>query len=131
MGEGMLDLYGGYLLASAGRAAAAGLSELAGGAISRDRDSRLLAGEELNGKLLRLKRKKLTRQYESDEGCLIFDDTIVEKAYMDWHYSRGEGGNVKGMNILAGVYVAGNEREKPRAPIKTGERAAGKRGERE
>jgi hypothetical protein len=101
----MLDLYGDYLSARAGRAAVSGLSELAGGAISRDQGSRLLAGEELNGKLLRLKRKKLTRQYESGEGRLTFGGST---ACMDWHYSRGEGGNAKGMNILAGFYTAGS-----------------------
>jgi hypothetical protein len=62
---------------------ATGLSELAGGAISLDLICRFLSGEELNGKLLWLKTKKLVRRYENGEGCLIFDDTIAEKAYMD------------------------------------------------
>jgi hypothetical protein len=53
------------------------------GAINHDQITRFLAGEKLNGKSLWLRIKKLIRQYESGEGCLIFDDTIVEKAYMD------------------------------------------------
>jgi hypothetical protein len=62
-----------------------------------------LAGEELNGKLLRLKRKKLACQYEIGEGRLTFGGAT---ACVDWHYSRGEGGNAKGMNILTGFYTA-------------------------
>jgi hypothetical protein len=61
--------------------------------------------ERLNGKLLRLKKKKLTRQYESGEGRLTFGGAT---ACVDWHYSYGEGGNAKGMNILAGFYTAGS-----------------------
>jgi hypothetical protein len=81
MGRDILDLYSDYLLISTKKTTATGLSELAEGAISHDQITRFLAGEELNGKLLWLKTKKLIRQYENGEGCLIFDDTIVEKAY--------------------------------------------------
>jgi hypothetical protein len=83
MGGEILDLYSDYRLASTRKPTAAGLGELVDGAISHDQITRFLAGEELDGKSLRLKTKKLIRQYESREGCLIFDDTIVEKAYMD------------------------------------------------
>jgi hypothetical protein len=83
MGGDILDLYSDYLLASTRKTTATGLSELVDGAISHDQITRFLSGEELNGKLLRLKTKKLVRRYENGEGCLIFDDTIVEKAYMD------------------------------------------------
>jgi hypothetical protein len=83
MGGDILDLYSDYLLVSTREATATGLSELTGGAISHDQITRFLVGEELNGKNLWLKTKKLIRQYENWEGCLIFDDRIVEKAYMD------------------------------------------------
>jgi hypothetical protein len=83
MGGDILDLSSDYLLVSTRKTTATGLSELVDGAISHDQITRFLAGEELNGKLLWLKTKKLIRQYENDERCLIFDDTIVEKAYMD------------------------------------------------
>jgi hypothetical protein len=91
------------------------LSELAGGAISHDQITRFLAGEKLDGRSLWLKTKKLIRQYENGEGCLIFDDTIVEKAYMDeneiicWYYDHSKGRNVKGINILTALYAAENE----------------------
>jgi hypothetical protein len=64
--------------------------------------------------------KKLARQYGNDEGCLIFDDMAVEKAYMDEngiirrHYGRGEGGNANGANALAGLCTAEDECEEPR-----------------
>jgi hypothetical protein len=93
MGGDILDLYSDYLLASTRKVTATGLSEPAGGAISHDQITRFLAGEKPDGRSLWLKTKKPIRQYENGEGCLIFDDTIVEKAYMDgneiicWYYS--------------------------------------------
>jgi hypothetical protein len=119
----ILDLYSDYLLASTRKITATGLSELTDGAISHDQITRFLAGEELNGTLLWLKTKKLIRQYENGEGCLIFDDTIVEKAYMDeneiicWYYDHSKGRNVKGINILTAFYVAENEYGKLQIPI--------------
>jgi hypothetical protein len=56
---------------------------LTDGTISHDQITHFLDGEELNDKSLWQKTKKLARQYENDEGCLIFDDGIAEKAYMD------------------------------------------------
>ncbi|MDR2394352.1 MAG: transposase, partial [Treponema sp.] len=115
MGWDILDLSRDYLLVSTRRVTATGLSELADGAISHDRITRFLAGEELNGKGLWLKAKKLTRQYGDGEGCLIFDDTIVEKAYMDedeiicWYYDHSKGRDAKGIHILTAFYVAENE----------------------
>jgi hypothetical protein len=79
MGGDILDLYSDYLLASTRKATATGLSELTGGAISHDQITRFLAGAELDGKYLWLKTKKMIRRYENWEGCLIFDDTIVEE----------------------------------------------------
>jgi hypothetical protein len=76
------------------KATAIGLADLVGNAISHDQITRFLAGEDLNGKTLWLRIKKLIRHYENSEGCLIFDDTIVEKACMDeneiicWHYDQ-------------------------------------------
>jgi hypothetical protein len=123
MGGGILDLYSDYLLANTWKATATGLSELTDGAISHDQITRFMAGEELNGTLLWLKTKKLIRQYENGEGCLIFDDTIVEKAYMDkngiicWYYDCSKGRNVKGINILTAFYVVENEYGKLHMPI--------------
>jgi hypothetical protein len=108
MGGDILDLYSDYLLVSARKAT--GLSDLVDKAISHNQITRFLAGENLNGKSLWLKIKKLIRRYENGEGCLIFDDTIVEKACMDeneiicWHYDHSRGRNVKGMNILTAFW---------------------------
>jgi hypothetical protein len=123
MDEDILDLYSDYLLVSTRKATATGLSELTDGAISHDQITRFLAGEKLNGKSLWLKTKKLVRHYENREGCLIFDDTIVEKAYMDeneivcWYYDHSKGRNVKGVNILTAFYTAENEYGKLQTPI--------------
>jgi hypothetical protein len=63
------------------------------------------------------------RQYENREGCLVFDDTIGEKAYMDeneivcWYYDHRKGRNVKGVTILTAFYTAGNEYGKLQTPI--------------
>ena len=123
MGGNILDIYSDYLLVSTRKATATGLSELVDNAISHDQISRFLSGEDLNGKSLWLKIKKLVRRYEDTEGCLIFDDTIVEKAYMDeneiicWHYDHSKGRNVKGMNILTAFYTAENESGKIQTPL--------------
>ncbi|MDR2446216.1 MAG: transposase [Treponema sp.] len=123
MGGDILDLYSKNLLVSTRKAAATGLSELAEGAISHDQIARFLAGEELDGKFLRLKIKRLARQYENREGCLVFDDTTVEKAYMDeneivrWRYDHGKGRNAKGVNMLLAFHTAENECGKLQTPI--------------
>jgi hypothetical protein len=123
MGGDLLDIYSDYLLISTKKATATGLSDLLDGAISHDQITRFLAGDELNGKTLWLRSKKLVREYENDEGCLIFDDTIVEKAYMDeneiicWHYDHSKGRSVKGINILTAFYTAENEYGKLQIPL--------------
>jgi hypothetical protein len=103
MGRSLLDLYSDYLLVSTKKATATGLSELVDGAISHDQIMRFLAGEALDGKALWLKVKKLVCQYENEDACLIFDDTIVEKTYIDeneiicWHWDHSKGRSLKGM----------------------------------
>ena len=50
------------------------------------------------------------RQIETEEGCLIIDDTIIEKQWTDeneivcWHYDHSKGRNVKGFNIINLLY---------------------------
>jgi hypothetical protein len=57
------------------------------------------------------------RAHESEEACLVFDDTIVEKAYLDenelicWHYDPARQRNVKGINLLTGFYVCSAKEE--------------------
>ncbi|MHB9294234.1 putative IS701 family transposase ISAeme11 [Hollandina sp. SP2] len=122
MGGDILDLYSDYLLVSTRKATATGLSELTDRAINPDQITLFLAGEELNGKSLWCKIKKQVRPYENGEGCLIFDDTIVEKAYRDeneiicWYYDHGKGRNVKGVTILSSFHTAEKEYGKLQVP---------------
>jgi hypothetical protein len=56
--------------------------------------------------------KPLVRKHQSQEACLIFDDTLIEKAHMDenelicWHWDHGKQVNVKGVNLLTAFYVS-------------------------
>ena len=108
--EELLDLYSDYLLYSTEQTTATGLSQLLDGAISHDKISRLLSSESFDEKTLWKKIKKLVRAYEEENACLIFDDTIIEKPYMDeneiicWHYDHTEGKAVKGINLLSAFY---------------------------
>jgi hypothetical protein len=101
MGGDILDLYRDYLLASTRKATATGLSGLVDGTMSHDQITRFLAGKEPDEKALWLKMKGLIHRYENWEGCLIFDDTIIEKAFIDEneivcrHYDRSKGRSVK------------------------------------
>ena len=120
-----LDLYTDYLLTTVHQATATGLSRLVDGTISHDGITRLLGENEFNSKDLWQSTKKLVRKYETAEGCLIFDDSIIEKRYTDesalicWHYDHCTGRNVKGVNLLTAFYYshAANEQEALRAPV--------------
>ena len=54
--------------------------------------------------------KSTVRKIESEEGCLIFDDTIQEKEWTDenevmcWHFDHCKGRSVKGINLLNALY---------------------------
>jgi hypothetical protein len=56
----------------------------------------------------------MVRQMERDDGVLIFDDTIEEKAWTDqneigcWHFDHGTGRTVKGGNLPNALYHSGN-----------------------
>ena len=70
----------------------------------------MLSRGEFDSKYLWKKVKKTVREIESEDGCLIVDDTIVEKPWTDeneivcWHYDHTKGRNVKGFNILNLLY---------------------------
>jgi len=83
MGRDILDLYSDYLLYSNAQTTATGLSELLDDEISHDKIIRFLSSEEFYGKTLWKKVKKIVRTFEEKDSCLIFDDTIIEKSYMD------------------------------------------------
>jgi hypothetical protein len=54
--------------------------------------------------------KKNVREIESDEGLLIFDDTVQKKPYssenelISWHFDHTVGCSVKGINLLNCIY---------------------------
>lgn len=121
----LLDLYSDYLISSRGQTTATGLSSLLDGAICHDSITRFLGGNCFTSKDLWLQVKPLVRSHESEQACLVFDDTIIEKAHMDenelvcWHYDHALQRNVKGVNLLTAFYVSsGEERAEPlRLPV--------------
>jgi len=118
-----LDLYTDYLLTTTHQATATGLSRLVDGAISHDEITRLLTENEFSSKELWQSSKKLIRAHETETGCLVFDDTIIEKKYTDenalicWHYDHCSGKNLKGINLLTAFYHSHNPKEE--FPLRT------------
>jgi hypothetical protein len=74
-----LDLYTDYLLSSFGSVTATGLSHLLDGSLSHDQITRTLSGHEYCSKDLWHEVKPLVRAHQSEDACLIFDDTIISK----------------------------------------------------
>lgn len=105
-----MELYTDYLLSTFGAATATGLSEMVEGNVSHDRITRLLSKQDYTSKDLWLQVKAMVRSVESDEGVLIFDDTIQEKAWTDeselmcWHFDHCSGRSVRGLNLLNAIY---------------------------
>ena len=108
--EELVELYTDYLIVVNGQATATGLSDILDNKISHDRFTRMLASGKFNSKYLWKKVKKTVRQIESEDGCLIVDDTIVEKPWtvknICWHYDHTKGRNVKGFNIPNLLYYS-------------------------
>jgi hypothetical protein len=141
MGRDILDLYSDYLLYSRGQTTATGLSEVLEGNLSHDKITRCLSTESFDEKTLWKKVKKLVRAYEDEPACLIFDDTIIEKPYMDeneiisWYFDHKENKAVKGINLLSAFYHSEKDGQTVRVPIgfriiaKTEEYIDGKSGE--
>jgi hypothetical protein len=78
-----LDLYTDYLLSSCGVATATGLSAMVDEAVSHDKVTRFLSEHQYTSKDLWAQVKSTVRTRQSDEGVLIFADTIQEKAWTD------------------------------------------------
>jgi hypothetical protein len=110
MDKQLLDIYTDYLISSFSYTTATGLSKALDGSISHDKITRFLSEEDFESKELWQLVKPVIRQIESEEGLLIFDDTIEEKPYTDenslitWHYDHMAGRSVKGVNILSALY---------------------------
>ena len=78
----ILEVYTDYLMTSTVSTTATGLSALLDNEISHDKITRFLSSNKFNSKSLWQLVKPTVREIESQEGVLIFDDTIQEKAYM-------------------------------------------------
>jgi len=106
----MLDLYTDHLMTCPKYATATGLSATLDNKISHDKITRFLASDDFGSKQLWILLKPTVRKIESEDGVIIFDDTISEKPYTDenkiicWHFDHSKGRNVKGINILTGLY---------------------------
>jgi hypothetical protein len=107
-----LESYTDYLICNHGFATATGLSAMMEGDIRHDLMTRFLVLKAFTSKDLWGQVKATVRQIEQEDGCLIFDDTIQEKAWTDeneimcWHYDHCKGRSVKGINLLNALYHA-------------------------
>ncbi len=105
-----MDLYTDYLLSSFGQVTATGLSNLLDGSISPDKITRMFSGKEYSSKELWQEVKSDVRRHESQEACLIFDDTIISKPYRDeneiicWHWNHSKSLHENGINLLTAFY---------------------------
>ena len=110
MRKAELELYTDYLISTFGSVTATGLSAMVDGDMSHDRVTRFLSEREYTSKDLWLQVKSTVRQIERDDGVLIFDDTIQEKAWTDendimcWHFDHCQGRAVRGINLLNALY---------------------------
>ena len=110
MDKQLLEIYSDYLISSFSHTTATGLSALLDNKISHDKITRFLSSSDYDSKALWLLVKNQVRSIENDDGCIIFDDTIQEKAYTDeneiitWHFDHTKNRTVKGVNILNCLY---------------------------
>lgn len=108
--QDMLDLYSDYLISSFSYTTATGMSAMLDNEISHDKVTRFLSARSYGSKDLWKLVKPVIRKIETEDGALIFDDTIEEKEYtgendiVAWHFDHSKGRSVKGINILSGIY---------------------------
>lgn len=107
-----IELYTDYLISSNGYATATGLSAMTDNKVSHDQITRFLSKNEFGSKELWLEVKSTVREIESEDGCLIFDDTVQEKKWTDesdimcWHFDHTIGKSVRGINMLNALYYS-------------------------
>lgn len=112
MKKAELELYTDYLISTFGAATVTGLSSMVDGDISHDRVTRFLSEREYRSRDLWRQVKSTVRQIEREDGVLIFDDTIQEKAWTDenevmcWHFDHCSGRSVRGINLLNALYYS-------------------------
>ena len=108
----IFDLYTDYLLTSFSATTAIGLSDMLDGHISHDQVSRFLSKKDYTSEDLWKALKKNVRKIEDEDGVLIFDDTVQEKAHSQendlicWHFDHTVNRSVKGINLLNCLYCA-------------------------
>src|SRR5680860_1092487 len=121
--ENIQDLYTDYLLSSFGQVTSTGLSSVLDGSVSHDKITRHLSGGDFGGKELWLSVKSFAKKHRTEDACVIFDDTIIEKPYSKadehncYHYDHSKGRNVKGINLLNCLYHSESEKGHVRIPI--------------
>jgi len=107
-----LELYTDYLISGNGYATATGLSAMMDNEISHDQITRFLSKNEFTSKELWKKVKSTVREIETNDACLIFDDTVQEKKWTDesdimcWHFDHTVGKSVRGINMLNALYYS-------------------------
>jgi len=107
-----LELYTDYLISGNSYATATGLSAMMNNDVSHDQITRFLSNNEFDSKTLWKKVKRTVREIETDDACLIFDDTIQEKKWTDesemmcWHFDHTVGKSVRGINMLNALYYS-------------------------
>ena len=107
-----IELYTDYLISNNGKSTATGLSAMTDNAVSHDQVTRFLSKNEFGSKELWKQVKKTVREIESEDGCLIFDDTVQEKKWTDesnimcWHFDHTVGRSVRGINMLNALYYS-------------------------
>lgn len=91
------------------------MSSMLQGSVSHDQITRFLSEQEYGSKDLWRLVKPTIRQIETEDGCIIVDDTVEEKPYTDendiiaWHFDHTVGRSVKGTNIVNCAYTNGAE----------------------
>ena len=107
-----LELYTDYLIARRGQTTATGLAAVLEDEISHAQVTRFLSEGDSTSEDLWLGVKGTVREIEQDEACVLFDDTIQEKAWTDesemicWHFDHCAGRSVKGINLLNALYYS-------------------------
>ncbi len=106
----LLDLYTDYLLSSFGQTTATGLSAMLDGAVSHDKITRLLRENSFTSKDLWKVVKPIIHEFNDEDACVVFDDSLIEKPYTDeneivgWFFDHNENRNKKGINLLTAFY---------------------------
>jgi hypothetical protein len=108
----IFELYIDYLVTSFSYTTATGLSHFLDGYISHDQVTRFLSQKQFSSVDLWKNVKKEVRAIESEDGVLIFDETVQAKPYsseddlISWHVDHTVGRSVKGINLLNCIYHA-------------------------